>query len=428
MKDFNKLFQESITGENPFEGKLTPKFEYVDLVSFAQNKATPVYNWFYYKEGFSKDLVWNMLHELETPKGSLILDPFCGTGTTLLAAKQACCNSIGFDILPLGVFVSKVKLEDNYNMAKLEGEIRRISSLKFGKPKTKLVDIRFLDMRRVYSPYALDDIAFFKEKIMEVEDEKIRNFLLLGLMSIVSQASNVMKDGGVLKVVRKKHLPPVRHLLRNKLRRMFKDLKNQVEIPGVSWDVRLGDARNLPLEDESIDFVVTSPPYLNFVDYTKIYALELGLLVSSAKELDELRKKSLRSHVGAEYKKEDVEWSGLQPLLDRVTKSSEGDRIPLVVEGYLKDLFLSVRETERVLKKEGNAVYVVANAALPGITVDVDLMLAEMGQKLGLSVEGIWVANARWADVHGITKERPVRESIVILKKNKKDINFNAFL
>jgi SAM-dependent methyltransferase len=418
MRDYKRLFTESLRGISPLEEKLTPRFEYADLVTFAQNKATPVYNWFYYKEGFSRDLVWKALSELGIPKGSLVLDPFCGTGTTLLAAKQAGYRSAGFDVLPLGILVSKVKLEDCYDMEKLECEVRRINALRFGNPATKAVGIGFMDMKTAFSRYALMDIAYFREKIMEVEDEKIRNFLLLGLVSIVSQASNVMKDGGVLRVVKKRHLPPVRHLLRNKLKRMLGDLKDEVRQDAAEWTVRLGDARKLPLEDNTVDAVLTSPPYLNFVDYTKVYALELSLLVSSTKELNELRKKTLRSHVGAGY--DESGSSNITDLLERdsgIISSTEG-KTPPIVEGYLNDLYLSARESERVLKKGGCAAYVVANAALPGITVDVDIALAAMAEKTGLQVEDIWVANARWADVHGIVKERPVRESIVVLKKS----------
>lgn len=412
MRDFTRLFQESLKGTSPLEEKLTPRFEYADLVTFTQNKTTPTYNWFYYKEGFSRDLVWKTLEELKIEKGSTVLDPFCGTGTTLLAAKQAGYNSIGFDVLPLGVLASKVKLEDGYDMEKLEREVGRINSLKFGNPETKTVDIGFLDMRKVFPRYALRDIPYFKEKIMEVEDEKNRNFLLLGLISIVGQASNVIKDGGVLKIVKKQHLPPVRHLLKNKLKRMLGDLKKNTHKGDAEWSVRQGDARKLPLEDGQIDILLTSPPYLNYVDYTKVYALELSLLVSSTRELEYLRKRTMRSHVGAECNEDDMLYR--LDETDGIATSTAG-KTPPIVEGYLNDICKSITEAARVLKKGGHAVYVVANAALPEITVDVDIALADMAQKTGLHVEDIWVANARWADVHGITKERPVRESIVVL-------------
>lgn len=418
MRDLNRLFRESLTGLNPYEESLTQRFEQAKLVTFAQNKTTPIYNWFYYKEGFSRDFVWDSLSELKIPKGSLVLDPFCGTGTTLLSAKQAGYASVGSDILPLGVFVSKVKLEDGYDMKKLSEKIREIGSLKFGESSYRLVDIDFLDMRKVYSRYARKDVPYFMEKIMEVEDEKIRDFLLLGLISVVGQASNVKKDGGVLRLVKKRHLPPVRYLLKNKLKRMYKDLSRAESPPDVSWQVRQADARRLPLEDSCVDALITSPPYLNFVDYTKLYALELSLLVSSTSEVLDLRAMSLRSHVAAEAAGEGGLWSGLPSLMSSVAESNPvEEKIPLVVEGYFRDIYSSLREAFRVLKPGGVAVYVVGNSALPGITVDVDLALAGMGEELGFAVEDLWVANVRWAGVHGIVRQRPCRESSVVLRK-----------
>ncbi|MFH1789090.1 MAG: DNA methyltransferase [Candidatus Altiarchaeota archaeon] len=417
MRDLGRLFTESLTGMNPYEQYLSQRFEHESLVTFAGNKKTPVYNWFYYKEGFSRDFVWDALEELAVPAGSVVLDPFCGTGTTLLAAAQAGFASVGFDILPLGVFVSKVKLSQDLDLELLSREVRRISSLKFGESQSKLVDVRFLDMRKAFSRYARQDIPFFKEQIMLVEDEKIRDFMLLGLLSVIGEASNVKKDGGVLRIVRKKHLPPVRYLLRNRLKRMMKDLKRAEPLSNVPWRVEQADARSLPLEDCCVDALVTSPPYLNFVDYTKLYALELSLLVSSSRELEELRSQSMRSHVGAQYKRLSGD-SDFTRVLSKVTTESFGDEnIPLIVEGYLKDIYLSLAEAYRVMKKGASAVYVVGNAALPGITVDVDLLLAEMAEQIGFTVSDIWVANCRWADVHGIIKKRPVRESSVVLQK-----------
>ena len=406
-----------MNGENPYEKHLKARFEYADLVTFAQNKVTPRYNWFYYKEGYSRDFVWSALKELSVQKGELVVDPFCGTGTTLLAAKQAGYDCAGFDILPLGAFVSRVKLEDDYDVELIAEEIRRLTSVKFGQARTKLVDVGFIDMKRAFNQYARNDLPFFKERIMEVEDDKTRNLLLLGLLSIVGEASNVIKDGGVLKIVNKHRTPPVRHLLKNRLKRMLKDLRDETN-PNtkISWTVEQADARQMPLEDGTADALITSPPYLNNVDYTKVYALELSLLISSYKELEALRKKSMRSHISAVY--EGQEGSEIvSRAMKHVTKTGGEVKVPPVVEGYLMDLYLSLKDAARVLKKGGCAAYVVGNTTLPGVTVDVDLMIAQMWEDMGYTAEDIWVANARWAQIHGVEKQRPVRESAVVLRK-----------
>ncbi len=431
MPEKKDLFELSILANGKYADLLVNREDYKNLVTFAQNKTEPIYNWFYYKEGFSGDLVWNLLKELEIPKKSGILDPFCGTGNTLLACQQAGYNAIGFDILPLGVFVSNTKLQCDYDMELLKEKIKEISSLKFGETHLKWPDLKFIDIKQAFSRYARNDILFFKEKILEIEDEKIRNFIFLALLSIVGQASNTKKDGGVIRIVRKQHLAPVRYLLRNKLKRMYRDLKRVNPKNGdISAEALQGDARSLDLEPESINACITSPPYLNFVDYTKLYGLELALIVNNSKEIEELRKRSLRSHIGAKYEFHDGLKSecgrdfvsdtcqspkGSATKLDEITGKIENS--PVVVWGYFEDMYMSLEGIYKALKPNGTAALVVGNACLPNLTVDVDLILAEISEQIGFNAKAIWVANARWCDVHGIVKERPVRESIVILEK-----------
>lgn len=412
------LFALSVAKDGEYSNLLIKRPEYRELVTFAKCKREPIYNWFYYKEGYSGELVWNLLRELNIEKNSTILDPFCGTGNTLLACKQAGYNAIGFDILPLSVFVSNTKLQEGYDLELLHEKIREITRLKFGETRLKWPDLKFIDIRKSFSRYARKDILFFKERIMEIEDEKIRNFMLLSLLSIVIPSSNIKRDGGVLKIVKKRHLPPVRHLLKNKLKRMYRDLKRARPFPrGTVAEARLGDARSLPLRPESVDACITSPPYLNWVDYTKVYGLELALLVGP-EEIEVLRKRSIRSHVGAECRRRiGLRSKRMEEILDKISEKPGFVKHPQVVEGYFDDMYMSMRSIHRSLKEGGKVALVVGNVCLPNITIDTDLILAELAEDIGFRVKEILVANARWCDVYGIRKERPVRESILIMEK-----------
>lgn len=410
------LLQLSLPERSSYIDRIVSKSGYSKLVTFALNKKVPAHRWFYYKEGFSPQLVESLLGELSVPKKSLVLDPFCGAGTTLLACKQANRNAVGFDALPLAVFVSNVKLQDKYDIDELRSTSRELFSVKFGKPESKWPsEVRFINMKKAFTSYARNDLLFFRERIMGIEDEKTRNLFLLGLLSIVVEASNVKRDGGVLRIVKKRHLPPVRYLLKRRIGKMIKDIERSSPVPGEA-EASLGDARNLDLESNSVDACITSPPYLNFVDYTKLYALELSLL--SDFDLKSLSKKTLKSHVGA---LDPSSCGGMHTnLLDNVLTrlSQEKNRqLPDIVEGYFYDMALALEELYRVSKPSAPVALVVANACLPNVTVDVDLLLAEIGEHIGFSVEEIQVARAWWCRVHGIVKEKPVRESVVILRK-----------
>jgi hypothetical protein len=413
MADDIRLFKDSLTGTNPYEKYLIPRFDLGNSVTFSGNKSLPVYNWFHYKEGYSRDFVIETIDKLGLGEGTTVLDPFCGTGTTLLASNERGINSVGADIMALGVFVSRVKLRD-YDFEIVAEASRNLLGKRFQKPKSRVPEIGFMDMKKAYNRYALEDLAYYREKILEYSDPIVRDFLLLALISVAIPASNIMKDGGVLKVRKKIHTPPVRHLLKNKLKRMAADTKKKAENKS-RWEVSISDARSLSIKDEKIDAVITSPPYLNNVDYTKVYAIESSLLGESAKEMEKTRSKSMRSHIGARYGLDATE---ISDVLAYVTKKDDSAPVPPIVGGYLMDLYLSLKESYRALKTGGYAVYELSNSTLPDLTVDVDLMCAQLGEKAGYRVEEIWVAKTRWAGIGDVKKQRPVRESAVILKKD----------
>jgi hypothetical protein len=92
--------------------RMEEKLEFGPLATFMPNKARPVYNWLYYKEGFSRELVIKLLNMFSPDRKDWVLDPFCGVGTTLLACLESGVNSVGFDVHPLSVFASRVKLAE----------------------------------------------------------------------------------------------------------------------------------------------------------------------------------------------------------------------------------------------------------------------------------------------------------------------------
>jgi len=140
--------------------KLKEKLEWGPLATFVPNKDQPIYNWFYYKEGFASELVFNLLEQFRLKPGDTVLDPFCGSGTTLLACKEKGIDCIGFDTLPVSVFASRVKTQ-NYNI----GEIRQISKeilaekFKYMKPEMPK------SYKRFFTKPTLEDIEFFRKKL-----------------------------------------------------------------------------------------------------------------------------------------------------------------------------------------------------------------------------------------------------------------------
>ncbi|MFH1631363.1 MAG: DNA methyltransferase [Candidatus Aenigmatarchaeota archaeon] len=386
MKSLDEIYD---WGEKFLEEKL----DWAELATFTPNKNDPVYNWFYYKEGFAKELVLKMIEMFGIKNDNKILDPFCGSGTTLLACKQLGINSIGLDVLPISVFASEVKTR-NYNSEILHENARNILSQRFVR---KIVIINPF-MKRMFSPYAREDIIFFKEKLHEVRDLPTKNFLLLGLIKAAMRVSWVWKDGGVLKIKKQNSSRvPLRKMYKNVLKSMIRGTEEFQSKP-CNTEVAQGDARNLrQFEDSTFDAVITSPPYLNNIDYTKVYTIENWFINDIIKQ-----EPPLRSHIGLD--KDTIEFM-------------EDFEIPASARAYFCDMNQSLQEIYRVCKDNANIGLVVGNAYLDNEVIESDIILAYLAEKIGFKIEKILVLNKRAALVNRTEKVGTLRESLVWIKK-----------
>jgi len=372
--------------------KLEERLDLGKLVTFIPNKNLPIYNWFYFKEGFSRDFVMLMLDWFKLKRGDWVLDPFCGVGTTLLACKERGINCIGIDVSPLAYFVTRTKIR-NYNIEKLKEAMKNLFSKKFEKyPLEGLSPLTL----KAFSKLNLYDLIFFREKIKEMEDEEVRDFFLLGLINASNKSSFTLKDGGFIRIVKKK-VPPLKKIFKRILNKMIKDLQ-KVKFEECELDVFLADSRNLSfLEDEKFDAIITSPPYLNKVEYTQVYKLEYDLFFKS------YNWESLRSYIGFKPKNIENFYPGL----------------PDIAQAYLQDMRDCLKEFYRVLKFKGKVALVVAEGAFPDhLIVPTDFLLGDIAHEIGFKVEKIITVRNRVVTKDRTIKVGRARESILFLKKN----------
>jgi DNA modification methylase len=367
-------------------------------MTFELSKEKPIHGWFWYKEGFAPELVEYCLKDSGAKS---VLDPFCGVGTTLLAAKDNGIESAGVDASPLAVFASKTKTDD-YSDEDRENALAFLT--KIAKP-APVPDVEW--QFELFSPRAAfpkrnyTEILAIREAI-EQEEGRSRNILLLALLSILPQANLVMKDGGVLKIRKDKKALPAKEIFRRRVKRMVKDLETQSK--GHSPEVFLGDARAPGIPGESFDAVITSPPYLNNIDYSKIYGLELSLLSMSKAEAEEVRLRAVRSFIGRDMK--------AQEMPSEVGEI--GLRIP-IIGTYFRDMESAISEMFRVLRPGGAAYVVVSNSVIHETHVMVDEIFAQMAERIGFSDAEIAIGAERIADVR--PQKVRTRESIVVMRK-----------
>jgi tRNA G10 N-methylase Trm11 len=364
------------------------------LVTFLPNKRLPIHNWFYFKEAFSRDFVTLMLSHFHIDKGMRLLDPFCGVGTTLLTAKERGVNSVGIDADPLFVFVCRVKTR-NYDI----DELRKAALTLFSKRFEKLEVKNFSQLaRRAFPKYTLEDIAFFKRAIKEIDDAVVRDFLTLALMVSAMKVSYAVKDGAVIKFF-KKPTPPLKKVFKNTVKRWIRHFV-KTKFEPCETRVQLGDARKLShLESGPFDAIITSPPYLNQIDYTKVYAIEYDVFLPDAKV------NPVETYLGLNVKGRE----NVFPELD----------LPEIARAYFYDMGLCLREMFDVLKDGGKMALVVAEGVFPDQAkiINSDRLLAKLAERVGFSVEKLLVVNKRVVTRERTVKIGEARESVLIVRK-----------
>ena len=393
-----------------------------NLISPRKDINRPIYNWHCFKHSYSKGLVDNLIKKFHIKKGAWVMDSFCGGGTTLLACKEGGINSTGFDILPFSVFLSNVKTR-NYNLEELIKEKTKFSlNKKISLSIPALTNIPIA--KKAFTSDVRTELIKIKQRIEEIDNKNVRDFFNLGLLSILESVSNTSKSGGFLRLVeRKVKSDTVSKLFNLKIESMITDVKqfnNLFKWKNVSTSAKNGDARDLNTK-RKYNAIITSPPYPNRHDYSRIYSLEMLFdFVSNNDDLKKIRYDTLRSHVEARKKFEAEEYikpKSLIKLIEKVKKNGVNNpQVIGMLEGYFEDMYLAIKQMSDKLDDKGKIALVISNVRFSGINIPVDEILSEAAEQVGLKPKSIWLARYRGNSSQQMKeyKREPSRESIVI--------------
>lgn len=417
--------------DNRFSGR--------SLSSFEHNLVRPRHRWYEFKEGFSEELVLEAIASatagIKDFKDLCILDPFAGSGTTLVAGAKQGLSCIGIEVNPFLAFAASMKCQqrgtlDIAEIAKqvlLGSKRERVSNLEkistFCESEEKQ---KWLFNRSVLRGFSSSCIAL---NVQQAFDTPLRLAALAALMD----CCNARRDGKCLRyksdwTTAGYTSSDFRKAFSRRLQLVVDDIQS-TPLDGTSVRVINRDCRTdlENIETGSVGLVVTSPPYLNSFDYSDVYRPEMfaGGFVSTNRELMDIRLRTLRSHVQAHWAPSEVIATPLlEPLLDRM-KNTVGlwsKRIPAMVQSYFADITDVLTSLQRVLSKKGQIWLAVSTSAYGGIEIPVDLLIADCGVRAGLALRGVFVlrslraAGQHWTHLTPGSKP-PLRESLIIFEK-----------
>lgn len=400
------------------------------------NHNTPFFDWYLMPEAYSAPLVYEAIEEFGVRADETVLDPFCGTGTTLLAARKMGRNGLGIEVNPFLCFAGRVKTGEWLNSDLLRLEARRIVAeahilLDRACEDTLLADSAGLpDMPRRERWIALKvacKVVTLRECIKRNTSEEHRPFFMLALASILRGASNMKLSPHAFGSREVKQDAPVLAMFEAKVDKMLAD----VACSSVEWgshgqtDIVEGDVRKLAGLQHALlpaRLAICSPPYLNNLDYTMQTRLELFFLqfVERMEDLKALRKQMMICDAKATYR--DIEdWrrvESVRAIADIAEQIDEklGDKgwgwdYGRMTRQYFGGLLRAMEAVKTMLEPGATLIMILGASAHAGILVPVPTLAAELGELAGYTDPEVRVVRTRRSSSHGFKLD----ESAVIL-------------
>ena len=413
-----------------------------------------VHDWYRFVLSFPSHLVRDYLDAFCVDSGQRVLDPFCGTGTTLVECKKLRIPSVGIERNPMAGFASRTKLDWSVDPDALvshakEASARAFDLLKhqgihdFGitplfpandRPTTDLQtlpsDKLSLLLKNSISPLPLHKTLLLLDILEQHRNDMLYSHERLALAAaLVSEIGN-LHFGPEVGVGRIQKDAPVIGPWVNRVKTMGRDLAALRELDTTKATVHLGDARQLEdyLEPSSIDVVITSPPYPNEKDYTRTTRLESVLLgfVENKEDLRCLKKGLVRSNTRSVYKADAddalvAEHEGIQRIAQLIEarrveqgKTSGFERqYARVTKLYFGGMVRHLASLRSRLRPGARLAYVVGDqASYLRVMIRTGRILGDLAQDLGYKLAGIDLFRTRIATA----SRQYLREEVVRLR------------
>jgi DNA modification methylase len=394
---------------------------------------------------FPPQLPRKFIEGLTTP-GDVVLDPMMGSGTTVLEAYLSGRHGVGFDIDPLAFMLTKAKVTplNARLIAQVGGKILEQAQLAAREQRHELVrelenrwDSKTRDFIDYwFAPETQIDLLALMTEIEQIEDAELRTFFALAFSAII-----ITKSGGVSLAFDLAHTRPHRakvvigtsgevilgsklagsssrrvRFLTKTLRSPFREFEKRVEQnlsglresnsdgvqpyleglfepePGrIEPHIALGNAQGLPLDDDSIDLIVTSPPYAsNAIDYMRAHKFSLAWMGYPVDELGQKRREYIGGEAVTGFDFEDLPDKTRQVVADISDRDEKKSR---VLRRYFSEMARTLREMFRVLRPGKAAIVVVGSSVMRGRNTETHTCLAEIGRQIGFEIPGIGVRN-----------------------------------
>jgi len=324
--------------------------------------------------------------------GNTVLDPFMGSGTTLVESKLLGRPCVGLDINPTAYLIAKAKttvIEPNHLRSTIEKVVQAIKE----KVPDNYVSMQNYPERLTYW-FSQDTISKLEAiyNIISSLDEDTRPFFECALSNTLKLVS--YWDNRSIKPIKNKSkkIPNVYRTFIRHLQKMYLGNNNfwlllqQSNTINTPIQCVLGDARNLPIENEKIDLVVTSPPYVTSYEYADIHQLS-ALFFSQIADIKDFRK----NFIGSSYNKNKQNVHLFSNIANEIIVElmKNNPQKAYSVKQYFADMYECFKELSRVIRLGGKCCIVVGNTNISGVEIKNAQVFVQQMQTLGFALDNV---------------------------------------
>ncbi|RZM82667.1 DNA methyltransferase [Leptolyngbya iicbica] len=393
------------------------------------------HDWYRFVLSYPPHLVRHYIDRFGLGTDATVLDPFCGTGTTIVEAKKLGLASVGVEAVPMSQFACRTKVQWQVDLATVELARQQVTQAAVSRldempllgftPEQQAIVVKNSICDR-----PLHQCLVLKQAIATVPDPTIKNLFNLALAYVTVHEASNLKFGPEVGIRRRKREEvPVLDCWQEKVNQMVQDLADYRHLATVSAQCHRGDARSLRslLEPQSIDAIITSPPYPNEKDYTRTTRLESVLLgfLHNKQDLRDFKQSLIRSNTRNVYKVDDDDRvltaeSPVTYLADAIEarrlelqKTSGFERLyHRVTSLYFGGMKRHFQALQPALKPGAQLAYVVGDqASFFQIMIRTGELLEEIAAEVGYQVQGRDLFRTRVATATGAQ----LREEVVLL-------------
>ncbi|MBW4692372.1 MAG: site-specific DNA-methyltransferase [Lyngbya sp. HA4199-MV5] len=412
---------------------------------FAEDHAA--HNWYRFVLSFPPHLVRDYLQRFGITSEQRVLDPFCGTGTTVVECKKLGIPSVGVEANPMAHFAGRVKTNWHPDPDRLLNHAKQIAddalaaltpaeepgSLGAAPLRSLNDEQAALILKNSISPLPLHKTLVLLEHLTQKATAPYYDHERLALAKAIVNSISNLHFGPEVGVGRAKADAPVVECWLEAIATMANDLRELKSCSPVEAIVHHADSRQLVnvLEPCSIDAVITSPPYPNEKDYTRTTRLESVLLgfINTKADLRALKQGLVRSNTRNVYAAdEDDRWVTDHAEVQRIANEIEARRLALgktsgferlyarATKLYFGGMARHLAELRQFLRPGAQLAYVVGDqASYLRVMIRTGQLLADIARSLGYEVLAIDLFRTRIATA---TNEQ-MREEVVVLRWNR---------